>query len=125
MLNVTYLTYRSLSQTLNTQSPLQLLPAAFPTRRRILISFNVTFNERNSFYQQNHDAQPQLLIEERRKTSDPPTEKIQQGSQLIYVYVKPSGSQNEEVECVQNYSKAPTYTQAHTRQGKTKETNFT
>ena len=85
----------------------------------------VTFNERNSFYQQNQDAQPQQLIEERRESLDSPIKKTQQGSQLIYVYENPSGSQNEEVECVPNYSKAPTYTQVYTRKGKPKETNIT
>ena len=66
----------------------------------ILISLDVTFNERNTFYQQNRDVQPQLLIEEKRETLDSPIEKIQQESQLIYVYENPSGSQNEDVECV-------------------------
>ena len=126
MLTATYLTNRTASQTLNTQSPLQLLLKTFPllklgdslpkrvfgcecyvllypnqtnklspralkcvflgysdtqkgykcyykTGWRILVSLDVTFNDRNHCYQQNHD---QLPIEERREILDPPIEKI-------------------------------------------------
>ena len=90
----------------------------YPTGWRILLSLDVTFNERNHFYQQNRN---QLPIEERREILDSPIKKIQQESQLIYVYENPSGSQNKEVEDVQTYSKAPTYTQVYARKGKVKE----
>ena len=43
----------------------------------------------------------------------------------MYVYENLSGSENEEVEYVPNYSKAHTYTQVYTRKGKPKETNIT
>ena len=174
MLTATYLTTRTASQTLNAQSPLQLLSAAFPFLKlgdslpkrvfgcecyvhlypnqtnklspraikcvfvgysntqkgykcyypigqKILVSLDVTFSERNQFYQQNHDTLP---IEERREGLDPPIEKIQPESQLIYIYDNPNGSQNEEFEGVENYSKAPTYTQVYARKGKIKETSI-
>ena len=122
MLTATYLTNRTISQTLNAQSPLQLLSTAFPLLelgdslpkrvfgcecyvdlylnqtnklspraikcvfvgysntqkgykcyyppgQRILVSLDVTFSERNLFYQQNRDLLP---IEERREGLDPP-----------------------------------------------------
>ena len=91
----------------------------YPTGRRILVSLDVTFNERNHFYQQNRN---QLPIEERREILDPPIEKIQLESQLIYVYENLSGSQNKEVEGVQNYSKAPS--RIYARKGKINETSL-
>ena len=95
-----------------------------PSGKKIKISRDVTFNERNSFYQPNQDAKSQLLTEETMETLDSPIEKTQHGSQLTYVYEKPGESQNdcmgqtqkseikpiEAIDCVQNYSKAPIYT---------------
>ena len=87
----------------------------FPTGKRIIVSKDVTFNERNMFYRQNHGELDNQDMEVRLMS---PARDIEQNtSPHILFQTHEANSEYHENAQIPNYSKTPTYSQVYTRKG--------
>ena len=87
----------------------------FPTGKRIIVSKDVTFNERNMFYINHGELENQDV--ELRLVS--PVRDTEQNRSSTHTYFQTLGTNSDYLESDQipNYSKTPIYTQVYTRKG--------
>ena len=88
----------------------------FPTGKRIIVSKDVTFNERNMFYIKNHGELDNQDVEVRLMS---PTRDIEQNMSPTHILFQTPEANSEYHENAQipNYSKTPIHSQVYTRKG--------
>ena len=86
----------------------------FPMSKRISVSKDVTFNERNMFYIQNHG---ELDTQDMKVRLMSPARDIEQNTSPPHILFQTpeANSEYHENAHIPNYSKTPTYSQVYTR----------